>query len=232
MINNIKKFLHRYKYQFLLIALIVHLYIGIFLANSSVYLEVIWPMNMLFLGLASAGVYIEKSQFKTRIQNLLWIVAFLLPLSIPIIGATPNYLIIISIFYCIFFGIIFYEIISFLIKPSYINEDIIFASACGYFLIIEIMVFLLQSVYYYDPSVLSNMHSDSVVGNFMDIVYFSSISLTTMGYGDITPSSHVTRLIMSLFGVIGQFYAVVLVGILISKFASVEERNRREDREI
>lgn len=54
----------------------------------------------------------------------------------------------------------------------------------------------------------------------MDLVYFSSITLTSIGFGDITPSSYHTKLITAFFGIAGQFYVVVLVGILISKFSS------------
>lgn len=117
----------------------------------------------------------------------------------------------------------FVEIIRFLIRPSYINVDIISASACGYFLLVEISVFLLQAFYYNDPAVLSNVSNASPAETYMDLVYFSSISITSIGFGDITPTSYVTRLIVSLFGVVSQFYAVVLVGILISKFVSAQD---------
>jgi hypothetical protein len=59
----------------------------------------------------------------------------------------------------------------------------------------------------------------------MDMVYFSSITLTTIGYGDILPDTHTTKLLASLFGIIGQFYSVVLIGILISKFSSQSNNN-------
>ncbi len=128
-----------------------------------------------------------------------------------------------SAFYCLFFAYIFIEIIRFLIRPSYINTDIISAAACGYFLMIEIFVFLLQCFYYRDPGVLSNLGGGGSAEVYMNLVYFSSISITSIGYGDISPTSHVTKLIVSLFGVASQFYAVVLVGILISKFTSAQD---------
>jgi hypothetical protein len=67
------------------------------------------------------------------------------------------------------------------------------------------------------------MSSPSAV--YMDLVYFCSITMTSIGFGDILPNNHVTKLITSLFGIIGQFYSVVLVGILISKFTA----SRTED---
>lgn len=224
MIKNPTKILSRRKYEILLVALIAHLYIGIFLTDLDFYTRVIWPLNMLILGIASVGVFIETGRLKKLVQNILWVVAVLLPISIPFFGETNGFMILISVFYCLFFGFILVEIIRFLIRPSYINVDIISASACGYFLLVEISVFLLQAFYYNDPMVLLNVSNASPAETYMDLVYFSSISITSIGFGDITPTSYVTRLIVSLFGVISQFYAVVLVGILISKFVSAQEK--------
>jgi len=49
---------------------------------------------------------------------------------------------------------------------------------------------------------------------------------TSIGFGDITPNSHVTKLLTSFLGVTGQFYSVVLVGILITKFTSSNSNNQ------
>ncbi len=61
----------------------------------------------------------------------------------------------------------------------------------------------------------------------MDLDYFCSVTLTSIGFGDIAPSACFTKLITSFFGIVGQFYSVVLVGILISKFSS--KRNSKND---
>jgi len=222
--NRLTELLGNRKYEILLAALVAHLYIGIFLTDLDFYTRVIWPLNMVILGIASVGVFVETGSLKKSIQNILWIVAFLLPISIPFFGETPYFMIGLSVFYCLFFGFILVEIIRFLIRPSYINVDVISASACGYFLLVEISVFLLQAFYYNDPTVLSNVSNSSPAETYMDLVYFSSISITSIGFGDITPTSYVTRLIVSLFGVVSQFYAVVLVGILISKFVSEQDK--------
>lgn len=224
MIKKLTEILSRRKYEVLLLALIAHLYIGIFLSDLEFYTRVIWPFNVVILGVASVGVFVKTGKFKNILQNILWVIAFLLPVSIPIFGETQYFMSILSLFYCVFFSFIFIEVIRFLIKPSYINADVISASACGYFLLIEIAVFLLQTLYYNDTSVLSNINGTSPAEVYMDLVYFSSISITSIGFGDITPTSYNTRLIVSFFGVVSQFYAVVLVGILISKFVSAQEK--------
>jgi hypothetical protein len=46
--------------------------------------------------------------------------------------------------------------------------------------------------------------------------YFSFVTLTTMGYGDIVPRSDIARSLVVLEAVAGQIYLVALVGRLIS----------------
>jgi len=130
----------------------------------------------------------------------------------------------------VFYLFIFIEVLRYLIKPSYVNRDIITASACGYFLIIEISVFLFQIFCYANPNSFKGINSEFSVANsanvFMDLVYYCTITLTSIGFGDITPNTHYTKLLTSFLGVVGQFYSVVLVGILISKFTSSNSKNQ------
>jgi hypothetical protein len=189
------------------------------------YVKVIWPINMLILGIASVGVFIEKGRFKNTVRNILFLLVFTLPISLSFIQNSPNFMIFVSTAYVLFFLFIFLEIVRFLIKPSYINTDIISASACGYFLLIEVCVFLMQIFFYTDSHSINGLDMSSPSAVYMDLVYFCSITMTSIGFGDILPNNHVTKLITSLFGIIGQFYSVVLVGILISKFTA----SRTED---
>ena len=62
---GIKTFLHNYKYELLLVALIQHLYIGIVVNDMPFYIEVLWPINMVILGLASVGVLLKREDSKT-----------------------------------------------------------------------------------------------------------------------------------------------------------------------
>jgi predicted membrane metal-binding protein len=205
-----------------MIALIQHLFIGIFLSDLAFYTKVVWPFNMLILGIASVGVFIEKGHWKNLIQKTLFLIVLALPIGLAFFSDFRAYFLFLNIAYVIFFLFIFGEVLRYLIKPSYINTDIIFASACGYFLLIEICTFLLQFFVYQNPLSLKGINLSSPAHTYIDLVYFSSVTLTSIGFGDITPHSHHTKLITSFFGVVGQFYSVVLVGILISKFSSVD----------
>lgn len=218
--NSIYTFLFKHKYKLLLIALIQHLFIGIFLTDLPFYTKFIWQFTMVVLGVASIGVFVGKGSWINYVQKTLFVVVLALPAGLTIFGYTSRYLSFLNITYTVFFLLIFWQVLKFLVRPSYINIDIILASACGYLLLIEISTFLLQYFLYKNPQSFKGVDNSNLASIFIDMVYFSSITLTSIGFGDITPNAHYTKLITSFFGIAGQFYSVVLVGILISKFSS------------
>ncbi|MBD8488940.1 two pore domain potassium channel family protein [Echinicola sp. CAU 1574] len=218
--EKIMIFLKRKKYEILLLALVQHLYTAIFFKDLVFYMQYIWPINTMLLGLASVGVFIERGKWKIIIRNILLVIVILLPVCHSLFKDSQFFIELLSLIYMVFFALIFWEVIKFLIKPSYVNADIIFAAACGYFMLIEISVFVLQFEFYRNTASITNLNTSTLADTYLDLVYLASIIQTTIGFGDITPSIHVTKLTTSFLGVISQFYNVVLVGILISKYSS------------
>lgn len=180
----------------------------------------------MLLGLFSVGIFAEKKGVKIWIKNILFLSVVAYPILAIFITPSPIVMQTLSICYFCFYSLIFIEVLQFLIKPSYINADIVSASACGYLLLIEIGIFVMQSIYYEFPDSFKGINTNSFTETYLDIVYFCSITVTSIGYGDITPSNHITKLIASILGIAGQFYSVVLVGILISKYTSAQHKER------
>jgi hypothetical protein len=52
------------------------------------------------------------------------------------------------------------------------------------------------------------------------LTYFSFVTLTTVGYGDITPAREGPRGLAVVEAMVGQFYVAVLLGELIGKRVS------------
>ena len=50
---------------------------------------------------------------------------------------------------------------------------------------------------------------------FSQLVYFSFVTITTLGYGDITPANPLTRVLTTVEALMGQIYLVVLVARLV-----------------
>jgi len=59
---------------------------------------------------------------------------------------------------------------------------------------------------------------------FWDMIYFSFVTLTTLGYGDITPAEPVARALAYTEAVVGQLYIAILIGTLVGNLAGKIER--------
>ena len=53
-----------------------------------------------------------------------------------------------------------------------------------------------------------------------DLIYYSFVTMTTLGYGDITPESPLARSVAYLGAIIGQFYIAVLVAMVVGQYLS------------
>ena len=51
---------------------------------------------------------------------------------------------------------------------------------------------------------------------FDELTYFSFVTLTTLGYGDIVPRTRMARMLAQLEAVTGQFYLAILVARLVA----------------
>jgi hypothetical protein len=60
-----------------------------------------------------------------------------------------------------------------------------------------------------------------------DWLYFSFVTMTTLGYGDISPVSGLARVLAYMQAVFGQFYVAILVAGLVSAYIS--RRQTRQD---
>lgn len=69
------------------------------------------------------------------------------------------------------------------------------------------------------------------VTDFSDLVYFSFVTMSTLGYGDITPRTPVARTMAWTQSVAGQLYLAVLVARLVTELPrrSRRRRTRKED---
>lgn len=94
-----------------------------------------------------------------------------------------------------------------------------------YLLLAYLYANLYEAFYLYDPSMLhfgSNFEASAV--GFGEILYFSFVTLATLGYGDVAPAHPVTRAIAVTEAVAGLLY----MAILVARFVSLLTVQRRD----
>ncbi len=66
-----------------------------------------------------------------------------------------------------------------------------------------------------DPASFNGVRETIWYDNFSQLVYYSFVTLTTLGYGEITPALPVARFFAYVEAITGQFYMAILVASLI-----------------
>jgi voltage-gated potassium channel len=74
----------------------------------------------------------------------------------------------------------------------------------------------------FSPNALTGMEAGPWYDNMPSTTYFSFVTLTTLGYGDISPATPLAEIFVILEAVVGMFYLAVIVASLVGSF-------RRED---
>jgi hypothetical protein len=96
--------------------------------------------------------------------------------------------------------------------------DRIFAAVCVYMLIGYAWTFAYALIEDLQPGsfvALTTIPSNNYVERVLQMRYFSFMTLTTVGYGDIVPHSPVARTVAGLEAITGQIYLTVLVARLV-----------------
>lgn len=104
-------------------------------------------------------------------------------------------------------------------SESDINADKLFGSVCAYMLLALIFALAYTFLELNHPgSFRIESHSSQMTLIFDELLYFSLVTMTTLGYGDIVPISREARALTTGEAIFGQFYIAVLVGRLLSLY--------------
>jgi hypothetical protein len=120
------------------------------------------------------------------------------------------------------------SILSVVFRAGRITLDGILASVVAYQLIGLFFAQIYTLAIVVDPSSLhlpDGVQPSSATFQ-VEMIYFSFVTLATLGYGDILPDSNLTRSVAILEAIIGQFYVAVIVAVLVSAFVSQRMQNQ------
>jgi hypothetical protein len=118
-------------------------------------------------------------------------------------------------------------ILSFILRQRQVTTEVIYAAIVVYLLMAFLWAFAYAAVEALQEG------SFSIGGNPREDVrllflYYSFVTLTTLGYGDITPLTDIASSLSILEAVIGQIYLVVLVAWLVGMHISQSPERKSE----
>jgi voltage-gated potassium channel len=105
-----------------------------------------------------------------------------------------------------------------------VTTELLAATMCGFVLLGMVGTFIFVIIDVVQPGAFANVGQGA--GNVQALNYFSFVTLLTVGYGDIVPVSNVARKATILLGLLGHFYDVFVISVIVGKYlggAAAEE---------
>jgi Ion channel len=114
-------------------------------------------------------------------------------------------------------------VLAYIFRSPRVTLDVMLGAVTAYLLVALSFAALYSLVFHLDSQSFRLpewIERGAVEAVRTEMVYFSLVTLATLGYGDILPSSPFTQMLAVLEAVIGQFFMAVLVAWLVGMFMS------------
>lgn len=121
-------------------------------------------------------------------------------------------------------------IVVYMFRVARVTHYTIYGSLCAYLLMALLWAVLYSIVGTLDPGAFRIPETAGAAGSVVqsfDGLYFSLVTLTTVGYGDITPVSIQAKMLATGEALFGQVYLVVTVARLVSVFSSTTQHGNQ-----
>lgn len=213
----IKK-LYPFRFELFLSTQILILF-GSLIVPTALFDSVISPLLFL-VNLITGIVFVSKDKiiFKTLIVILvLNSLIFFFNISTNTFFYEMNVVRLFCFF--VFYAIVTLEVIMQVARISVVRRKAIFGLMSGYISLGLLAFFMFLMIEYMAPNSFANLQSDA--NNLLDLdklLYFSYVTLLTIGYGEIYPLSSLAQKGAVLIALLGQFYLVILTAIVVGKY--------------
>jgi hypothetical protein len=122
-----------------------------------------------------------------------------------------------------FFGFMIVQLLRYILRAPRVDANVLCAGVSGYLLLGLLWVPAFVLAARISPAAFAISAGSGSVSemNGFNAFYFSFSTLTTVGYGDITPVSRVARMLAVMEAITGVFYMALLISRLVSAYSNV-----------
>ena len=169
-----------------------------------------------FDALLSASIVLAlyaQTEYPRKIRTAFLFLGFLSVLASWAPTETLKLDIIPPLLYTCFFGISFSMFCHKLFTDTEVDVDTLLAAACAYVLLGFFFSTIYLAMMVMDPGSFSV--PDSNVERLYVMIYFSFVTLTTLGYGDVLPVSPSAQMLAVMEAIVGQIFVTVVVAELV-----------------
>jgi len=102
-----------------------------------------------------------------------------------------------------------------------VNVDFIFGAISAYFILGVLAAFLSVLIEMFFPGSFSFASQSP---DFQDHIYFNFVTLTTLGYGDISPLTPQGQMHAVVVALIGQLYLTITIALIVGRYLAHVDR--------
>jgi hypothetical protein len=117
------------------------------------------------------------------------------------------------------------QTLTFVMKSDTVTREVVYAAMLVYFLLAQLWALVYTFLDLIDPASFSLPGGQ---GDFLLFEYYSFVTLTTLGFGDITPLTKVAKAFSVLEAVVGQLYLVVVVAWFVGMLVAKRSENTKK----
>ena len=134
----------------------------------------------------------------------------------------------------IYFGLICVFLGRYILTRRRVTLEVIFASMCLYMIVAVLWAAIYTNLeLYYNPAFTFGGQLAAEAGLDQDnlyrhMIYYSFVTLSTLGYGDTLPINEVSQNWAAMEAMIGQFYIAIVIARLVSMYTVEEEQEALE----
>ena len=113
--------------------------------------------------------------------------------------------------------------LAFVQRQRRLTVDSIFATVAAYLLVGLLFAQLYLCLLAWDPGSFTVPGDAAESANSVllaEMTYFSLVTLTTVGYGDVIPATHPARMLAVFQAIVGQFYLAVVVAMFVGMYSA------------
>ena len=190
-----------------------------------------------FTALLLFGVFAAR-QLRTLFASALFVVAIAVPLSWVTMFVDHPYIFAASCALdCVFFIAMAVLILSSVIRKHLATVNSIFGAISSYLLLGLAWAALYWGLDRVDnqtfdfsraPAIIDADESTAQVKELSQFIYFSFVTMSTLGYGDISPQTPLAQTLAWMQSVAGQFYIAVLVAWLVSEIPRRPQKHNQQ----
>jgi len=112
-------------------------------------------------------------------------------------------------------------ILSFIFRSRRLTVDGVFATVTVYLIVAYFFAMLYMLLVEWNSASFNLAVAERTPQLLQsDLLYFSLVTLATLGYGDILPVSETARTLAVIEATVGQFYIAVIVAVFVGMFAA------------